>query len=81
MSTAEIKLDLFRKLDTLDSRKIKEVYGLIVNYLNKKGVPDFWDELSEEEKNAINDGIDQLDKGQSLSYSDVRANIRKKHNI
>ena len=60
MSTAEIKLDLFRKLDTLDSRKIKEVYGLIVNYLNKKGVPDFWDELSEEEKNKIGSILNEI---------------------
>lgn len=81
MSTAELKLDLFRKLNTLDSHKIKEVYGLIINYMNKQGVPDFWDELSEAEKNAINEGMEQLDKGQSLSYSEVRENIRKKHNI
>jgi hypothetical protein len=47
MSTAELKLD------TLNNYKIKEVCGLIVNYINKTGPPDFWDELSETEKKQL----------------------------
>lgn len=81
MSTAELKLDLFRKLDNLNGIKLKEAYGLLINYLNKTAPSDFWDELNDAEKNAIDEGISQLDSGRSYSYEEVRDGIRKKHNI
>jgi hypothetical protein len=77
MSTAELKLDLFRKLDSLSPDKLKKAYGLLSNFLNKNNKSDFWDELSEAEKKAINEGLKQLDSGQSYTYDEVRNKIRK----
>ena len=36
MDTAELKLMLFRKIDSLDLEKLQEVYGLLENYLNSR---------------------------------------------
>jgi hypothetical protein len=40
MSTAELKLKLFRQIDSLDSHKIKELYGVIMNYFNAQNNED-----------------------------------------
>jgi len=81
MSTAEIKLDLFRKLDGLSEDKLKELYGYVLNFITKSSSYDFWDELSESEQNLVNEGIADLDNGNTYSYEEVRANIKKKHKI
>jgi hypothetical protein len=36
MSTDEIKLQIFRQVDTLDATKLKEFYGVLLNYVNSK---------------------------------------------
>jgi len=77
MSTAELKLEMFRKLDGLSPDKLKKAYGLLTNFLNKNSKVGFWDELSEAEKSAINEGLKQLDSGQSFTYEEVRNKIRK----
>lgn len=42
---------------------------------------DFWDELTEEDQLAINEGIRQLDEGKSVSHKDVKALIKSKFNF
>ena len=39
---------------------------------------DWWDELSQENKNAIQQGIDDLDNGYVHTDEDVRKNIRQR---
>ena len=40
---------------------------------------DWWDTLSEKDKSAINNGIEQLDNEQFISYSQVRTRIKDVH--
>jgi hypothetical protein len=35
MSTAELKLKLIRKIDTLEKSKLEEVYGILINFINQ----------------------------------------------
>lgn len=42
---------------------------------------DWCDMLSDEDKKAINEGLYQLDKGEYLTRSQVRSNIKSKFNI
>ena len=42
---------------------------------------DFWDELSEEDKIAVNDGLKQLDNGQYVSHESLQDEIRKTFNF
>ena len=45
---------------------------------NLKAGTDFWDELTESEKEEINKGIEELDRGEKHSYEAVISNHRKK---
>ncbi|MGB3464454.1 MAG: hypothetical protein WBA74_04260 [Cyclobacteriaceae bacterium] len=42
---------------------------------------DFWDELSNEDQAAINEGIAHLDNGQHISHQSVQEDIKKRFNF
>jgi predicted transcriptional regulator len=42
---------------------------------------DWWDTINNEDKQAIEEGLEQLDKGEFLTRSQVRAKVKKKYNF
>lgn len=40
---------------------------------------DFWDELTEAQKNRINQSVKEIASGQGLSHEEVMARFRKKY--
>lgn len=42
---------------------------------------DWWDMVNNEDKKAIKDGLEQLDKGEFLTHSQVRSKIKDKYNF
>lgn len=79
MNATEIKIELFRKLDSLDVKNLKEVYGLLLNYINTKNDYAEWNQLSDIQKNAIQIGLKQLDKGQGIAHKDIMKKYRNKY--
>lgn len=53
MDTADLKLNLFRQIDKLDQDKLKEVYGVLLNYINNQDNTEEWDELTKEQQKGI----------------------------
>lgn len=58
MDTADIKLDIFKRLDNLKDSRLKKIYGALLNLLNDDATIDEWAHYSEEQKKAINKGIE-----------------------
>jgi hypothetical protein len=78
MNPAEIKIDLFRKLDSLKGSNLIEAYGLLLNHINgSKNLSD-WDNLSSEQKNAIKNGLNQLDDKKGRSHTNVISDLRNR---
>lgn len=42
---------------------------------------DWWDQVSKEDKQAIEEGLEQLDRGEFLTRSEVRAKVKEKYNL
>jgi len=42
---------------------------------------DWWDTISNEDKQAIEEGLEQLDKGEFLTRSQVRAKVKEKYSF
>jgi hypothetical protein len=42
---------------------------------------DWWDTISNDDKEAIEKGLEQLDKGEFLTRSQVRAKVKEKYNF
>ena len=80
MNVAEIKLSLFEKIDSLEQNKLKEIYGILVNYINGNiGVEEEWDLLSKNQKNGIFDAIEEIDSGRTLSHDNMISKFRDKY--
>ena len=79
MNPAEIKLDFFRKIDSLKGERLREAYGMILNYLNSTAAEDHWEKLSEGEKKAIETGLSQIQAGKTKPHADVMSKFQKKY--
>ena len=76
MTTSDLKLKIFRQIDLLEKKRLEELYGVLVNFINsKKDVRD-WDSLSEEQKQGVFDAINEIDSGKGISNEQVLAMIK-----
>jgi len=80
MTVSDLKLKIFRQIDSLEKNRLEEFYGLLLNYINgKKDISD-WERLTLAQKQGIMDAIDQLDSGKGISHNDIIDKLRKKFN-
>jgi len=71
MSSAELKVDIFRKIDQMDDKYLNKIYAYINQLLDKKNASDEWKNLSEVQKKALLDAINSAEKGKTLSHDKV----------
>jgi len=79
MSTNELKLQIFRQVDTLDSSKLKELYGIMLNYLNSTKDTAEWIGISDLEKHGIEEAIIQINEGQGIANEQIMAKMKNKY--
>ena len=78
MNVAELKLKIFRQVDSLEKNRLEELYGVFLNYINgQKGLED-WAKLTLEQQQGINDAIEEIEAGKGIPHEVVMTNIRKK---
>ena len=80
MSIEEIKLQIFRQVDALDAAKLKEFYGIMLNFINSKRDTDEWIGVNSTEKHGIIDAIEELNDGKGIPNEQVMARLREKYN-
>jgi len=78
MTSEEIKNNIYKMLNQLDEKSLSEVNDIMTDYLRKTESKEGWDSLSEEDKAAIAEGLEQIEKGQTIPYDEVRKRIHKK---
>ena len=49
-------------------------------FKNEKGA-DWWDEISETERNAIKEGLAEADRGELIPHEEVMKEVRAKYNL
>lgn len=78
---AEIE-NLKTELDKVEDVHLIRAIKSLLNYAKQhSSQSDWWNQISEEEKAAINKGIEQANNGELKDYSEVRASIRDKYNL
>lgn len=79
MTAAELKLRIFRQIDSLEKNKLEEFYGVLINYINgQKDLKD-WDSLSQNQKEGIIDALEEIDAGKGIAHNDIIAKYRDKY--
>jgi len=77
MTVSDLKLKIFRQIDSLEKSRLEEFYGLLLNYVNgKKDVSD-WDKLTAAQKQGILDSIDEMDSNKGVAHKVVIDKFRK----
>ena len=75
MNTAEIKLDLFRKLDNLSPAELKRNYDKILAIIDASALY----HLTRLERNAIEEALEESNKGNVYSHENVVEEARQKY--
>ena len=68
----------YKIISKIINSKDEEVLNQIKDLLNIEDEEDFWDALNAEDQNTINEGIDQLDKGQHVAHQSIQEEIKKR---
>lgn len=79
MTISDLKLKIFRQIDSLERNRLEELYGILTNFINgHKNISD-WEQLTDEQRQGIVDAIDEIDSGKGIPHEKIMANIRKKY--
>jgi hypothetical protein len=79
MTVSELKLRLFRKIDSLEKSKLEELYGVVTNYINGNKDLSDWDKLSDNQKQGIFDALEEIKDGKGISNEEVMNKVRTKY--
>ncbi|CAG5081276.1 hypothetical protein [Parvicella tangerina] len=67
MSTAELKYNIFELISSIeDEKRLKVIYQSI-----KSNSSDWWEELTEEDKASVSEGLTDIKNGKTKSHSEV----------
>ncbi|MFO7999739.1 MAG: hypothetical protein R6U46_00740 [Marinilabilia sp.] len=75
MNAAEIKLDLFRRIDNLKESDLEKVYNKFVALLNASAPY----QLSKDEQEAINEALEASKRGETYTHEQVMEEARGKY--
>lgn len=76
MSLEARKLNLINWISSLQEEEtLKEVEKI------QKEKADWWDKVSRKDKKAIEEGLNQLDRGEFVNRDEVRNKIKEKFNL
>ncbi|MBN8702311.1 MAG: hypothetical protein J0M08_04555 [Bacteroidetes bacterium] len=82
MSTAELKYSLHNIIDTSEDKSmLSKAYALLSSLTTKNKRIDDYNSLPLKLKEAIEEGIIQLDNGEGISYEAFREKVKKQYNL
>lgn len=71
----------YRIISEIINSKDERVLNAVKSLLKIEDEVDFWEGLSEEDRAAVDEGLEQLDKGQYVSHESVREEIKNRFNF
>ncbi|TAE37415.1 MAG: hypothetical protein EAY66_05875 [Sphingobacteriales bacterium] len=78
MNAAELKSEIFKPLNSLENNKIKEFYGLVLNFVNGQNDIEEWHTLSEEQRQGLLAAEEQIKKGNGIAHLKIVDKYNKK---
>jgi hypothetical protein len=79
MTVSDLKLKIFRQIDSLEKNRLEEFYGVLINYINEKKDISDWDRLTVGQKQGIFDAIEEIESGKGIPNEKVMSKIRRKY--
>lgn len=79
MSTAELKLKLFREIDTLENSRLERVYGVLLNFINNENDTSEFDSLSPEKQEGLLKAIEEMNSSEGIDHKIMMDNFKSKY--
>ena len=79
MKSSELKLKIFREIDSLEGSELNEFYGILSNFINGKKEIEDWNSLSEEQRTGIENALVQINSGKGIPHIEVISKFRYKY--
>ena len=79
MTTSDLKLRIFRQIDSLGKDKLEELYGVLLNYISGQHDVTDWDTLTEAQKTGIYDAIHEIEIGKGIPNQVVMEKLHSKY--
>jgi len=78
MNASDLKLKIFREIDTLEKSKLEDFYGVLVNFLNGQKDVDDWQKLSEDQRQGILDAVEEVKQGKVIPHDEIEEKYRSR---
>ena len=78
MSTAELKLKIFRTLDNFDKPKLEHFYGLLTNSATENDASN-WESLSKTQQNGLLDAVNEMNHSDGIDHQAIINKYRQKY--
>ena len=78
MTVSDLKLKIFRQIDSLEKNRLEELYGVLLNFINEKKDVGDWERLTDEQKQGIFEAIEEIELGKGIANEKVMSEIRRK---
>ena len=75
MNTAELKLDLFRRIDSLQKAELENIYDKFISLIDASSLY----KLNKYEKKAIEEALKESKKGNILTHENVINEAKQKY--
>ncbi len=78
MTIAELKLKIFRQVDSMKKSQLEELHGVFTNYINGQKDINEWEKLSKEQQQGLFDAMEEIESGKGIPHEKLMANVRKR---
>lgn len=78
MDIKTLKSEIYQRLDELDEQGLTEVNEMVIAYMKKTDEDAEWNALSDEDRAAIEEGLEQVEKGMTVPFDEVMERLNKK---
>lgn len=77
MTISDLKLEILKKIESLENSQLEEFHGYVLNFLNTQIDEEDWN-MSDEQKSGILSAISEIEQGKVVSHKILMEKARAK---
>lgn len=81
MKTFDLRNELHKQIDSLDKAHLNYLYGNLQNLIQGDIDGTVWENMPDEQRLGIMQGVEQAENGKVTNHDDVMRNIKKEYGI
>ena len=79
MNTAKLKLKLHREIETLENSKLEQMYGLLLNLVNKEIDTEDWNTLTSAQQKGLLNAIEEMNSSEGIEHKKIMEKYKNKY--